>query len=63
MSTIPTLNATKVTDIETGLDEYEDVDSVIYDLNVMIAAAPIPIGVAIKLNYIVRELEAEIEDE
>ena len=63
MSNIPSVNTTKVTNIETGLDEYEDIESVIYDLNVMVAASPIPINAAVKLAYIVGELEAEIEDE
>ena len=62
MGNIPSVNTTKVTNIETGLDEYEDIESVIYDLNVMVAASPIPINSAVKLAYIVGELEAEVED-
>ena len=62
MSNIPSVNTTKVTNIETGLDEYEDIESVIYDLNVMVAASPISINAAINLAYIVGELETEVED-
>ena len=62
MSNIPSVNTTKVTNIETGIDEYEDIESVIYDLNVMVSASPIPINAAVKLAYIVGELEAEVED-
>ena len=62
MSNIPSVNTTKVTNIETGLDEYEDIESVIYDLNVMVAASPISINAAINLAYIVGELVTEVED-
>ena len=51
MSNIPSVNTTKVTNIETGLDEYEDIESVIYDLNVMVAASPISIVVIVLCIY------------